>query len=206
MQRVTSDTATVENFLVSHLPSMIEQGVVFVVIGIYLLIYDPVLCLMIFIPTPFVVLSFRFFWKYMGRFFRKRWFTGSRTNSILHDIFSGIRVVKAFGMEQKESVRFHDATLAEREVQEKSDCIWSILMPILRFFICFGEFIILFYVGNHILDGRMTLGEMTQFSSYATMIYSPLRMIAMIPRHLMRFTTSATKIFEILDEEDILDD
>ena len=206
MQRVTSDTATVENFLVSHLPSMIEQGVVFVVIGIYLLIYDPILCLMIFIPTPFVVLSFRFFWKYMGRFFRKRWFTGSRTNSILHDIFSGIRVVKAFGMEQKESVRFHDATLAEREVQEKSDCIWSILMPILRFFICFGEFIILFYVGNHILDGRMTLGEMTQFSSYATMIYSPLRMIAMIPRHLMRFTTSATKIFEILDEEEDVSD
>ncbi len=206
MQRVTSDTAAVENFLVSHLPSMIEQGVVFVVVGIFLFVYDPILCFMIFVPTPFVVLSFRFFWKFMGRFFRKRWFTGSRTNSILHDIFSGIRVVKAFGMEHKESIRFHDATLAEREVQEKSDCIWSILMPILRFFICFGEFIILFYVGNRILDGRMTLGEMTQFSSYASMIYSPLRMIAMIPRHLMRFTTSATKIFEILDEDEDVSD
>ena len=206
MHRVTSDTAAVENFLVNHLPSIIEQAVVFVVIGIFLFVYDPVLCLMIFVPTPFVALSFRFFWKFMRGFFRKRWFTGSKTNSILHDIFSGIRVVKAFGMEHKESIRFHDSTLAEREIQEKSDCIWSILMPILRFFICFGEFIILFYVGNRILDGRMTLGEMTQFSSYASMIYTPLRMIAMIPRHLMRFTTSATKIFEILDEEEDVSD
>ena len=206
MHRVTSDTTAVENFLVSNLPSMIEQGVVFMVVGIFLFVYDPLLCFMIFVPTPFVVLSFRFFWRFMRGFFRKRWFTGSKTNSILHDIFSGIRVVKAFGMEHKESIRFHDATLAEREVQEKSDCIWSILMPILRFFICFGEFIILFYVGNHILDGRMTLGEMTQFSSYAGMIYGPLRMIAMIPRHLMRFTTSATKIFEILDEEEDVSD
>ncbi len=206
MHRVTSDTAAIESFLVSNLPSMIEQGMVFLVVGLFLLIYDPLLCVMIFVPTPFVVLAFLSFWRFMRGFFRKRWFTGSKTNSILHDIFSGIRVVKAFGMEHKESIRFHDATLAEREVQEKSDCIWSILMPILRFFICFGEFIILFYVGNRILDGRMTLGEMTQFSSYAGMIYGPLRMIAMIPRHLMRFTTSATKIFEILDEEEDVSD
>ena len=73
-------------------------------------------------------------------------------------------------------------------------------MPILRFLISFGEYIILFYVGNAILNGKMTLGEMAQFSSYAGMIYAPLRMIAMIPRHLMRFTTSSAKIYEILDE------
>jgi len=61
-------------------------------------------------------------------------------------------------------------------------------------------------VGNQILDGHMTLGEMTQFSSYAGMLYGPLRMFAHIPRHLMHFTTSATKIFEILDQvEDVAD-
>jgi len=65
----------------------------------------------------------------------------------------------------------------------------------------FGEFIILYYVGNEILGGNMTLGEMSLFSSYAGLIYGPLRMIAGIPRHAMRFLTSSSKIFEILDEE-----
>lgn len=74
-------------------------------------------------------------------------------------------------------------------------------MPVLRFMISFGEFIILYYVGNKILNGSMTLGEMAQFSSYTAMIYGPLRMIAQIPRHVMTFMTSSAKIFEILDEE-----
>lgn len=206
MRRVTSDTSAVENFLVNYLPSVLEQLAVFIVVGIYLFVYDPLLFLLIMLPTPFVVLSFNLFWRFMRVLFHKRWLAGSKTNSILHDIFSGIRVVKAFGMEHKESLRFDEATLEEKRMQEKTDCIWSILMPILRFFIGFGEYIILFYVGNRILGGTMTLGEMTQFSSYAGMIYGPLRMIAHIPRNLMQFTTSSAKVFEILDEtEDVSD-
>ncbi len=200
MHRVTSDTAQVENFLVNYLPSVLEQLTIFLVVGVFLLTYDPVLFLMIIVPTPIVVLSFRLFWRFMRVLFHKRWQTASKTNSILHDIFSGIRVVKSFGTEHREYERFSNSAEQEKLLQEKSDCIWSILMPILRFLISFGEYIILFYVGNAILNGKMTLGEMAQFSSYAGMIYAPLRMIAMIPRHLMRFTTSSAKIYEILDE------
>lgn len=200
MHRVTSDTAQVESFLVNYLPSVLEQLAIFLVVGVFLLIYDPVLFLMIMIPTPIVVLSFRLFWRFMRVLFHKRWQMASKTNSILHDIFSGIRVVKSFGTEHREYERFSSSAEQEKLLQEKSDCIWSVLMPILRFLISFGEYIILFYVGNAILNGKMTLGEMAQFSSYAGMIYAPLRMIAMIPRHLMRFTTSSAKIYEILDE------
>lgn len=200
MHRVTSDTSRVQNFLVSYLPRLLEQITVFAAVSIFLIIYDPLLFLLIIAPTPLVICSFRLFWKFMHVLFHKRWMAGSKTNSVLHDIFSGIRVVKSFGMEHKEGERFRLSADEERRLQEKSDCIWSILMPIIQFIICFGEFIILFYVGNQILDGNMTLGEMTQFSSYAGMLYGPLRMFAHIPRHLMHFTTSATKIFEILDE------
>ena len=202
MRRVTSDTSTVENFLVNYLPGVLEQLTVFAAVSAFLLWYDALLFLLIMIPTPFVVLSFNLFWKYMRSLFRKRWMAGSKTNTVLHDIFSGIRVVKAFGMEKRESARFEEATCLEKDMQEKTDCIWSIIMPILRFFISFGEFIILYYVGNKILKGSMTLGEMSQFSAYTAMIYGPLRMIAQIPRHVMNFATSASKVFEILDEEE----
>ncbi len=206
MRRVTDDTGTVNNFVVNYLPSVLEQLAVFVVVGVYLLLYDPVLFLLIMLPTPFVVMSFRLFWRFMHSLFRKRWLSGSRTNTILHDIFSGIRVVKAFGMEHRESARFEEATRQEKELQEKTDCLWSLIMPVLKFFISFGEFIILFYVGNKILGKEMTLGQMSQFSIYASMVYGPLRMVAHIPRHFMNFTTSAAKVFEILDEnEDVCD-
>ncbi len=206
MHRVTADINTVENFLVNYLPSMLEQIFIFIAVGVYIFVYDASLFLMVLLPTPLVVLSFRLFWKYMRKLFHKRRAAAGKTNSVLHDIFAGIRVVKAFGMEKREYDRFEKSAEVERGLQEKSDSIWSVLMPVLRFFICFGEYAILFYVGNAILDGRMTLGEMAQFSSYAGMLYSPLRAIAMIPRHIMNFAASSSKIFEILDEpEDICD-
>ena len=70
----------------------------------------------------------------------------------------------------------------------------------------FGEFILLFYAGNAILGGEMTLGEMAKFSSYAGMIYAPLQFLATFPRQAMMAATSITKVFEIIDEpEDIAD-
>ncbi len=201
MRRITTDTGQVNNFLVNYLPSVLEQLAVFVAVGIFLLLRDPMLFVLIMIPTPFVVLSFRLFRKFIHTLFMKRWQAGAVSNTTLHDIFSGIRVVKAFGMERKEGERYEKVTRDEKYLQEKTDCLWSIIMPVIKFMMCFGEFVILYYVGNKILGGEMTLGEMSQFSAYTSMIYGPLRMFAHIPRHLMNFMTSSTKIFEILDEE-----
>lgn len=201
MSRVSSDTSQVQNFLVHYLPNVLEQLILFIAVGSVILVYDYRLFILVMLPPPFVILSFNLFWKFVMRMYRRRWQCSAQSNAVLHDIFSGIRVVKAFGMEHRETERYDKAARDERDITEKADCIWSILMPILQFFMSFGEFIILYYVGNKILGGEMTLGEMTLFSSYAGLIYGPLRMIAGIPRHAMRFLTSSSKIFEILDEE-----
>lgn len=201
MNRVSSDTGQVQNFLVHYLPSLLEQLLLFVTVGGVILVYDYRLFILIMLPTPLVVLSFNFFWKFMRRLYHRRWQCSARSNAVLHDIFSGIRVVKAFGMEKRETERFDKAAAEERNMTEKADCLWSILMPILQFFMSFGEFIILYYVGSKILGGEMTLGEMSQFSAYVGMVYGPLRMVAGIPRHVMHFLTSSNKVFEILDEQ-----
>ncbi len=203
---VTGDSLQVESFLVNYLPSVLEQIAVFIAVGIFIFIYDIKLFLLIVLPTPFVLIAFMAFWRFMATLFHKRRSAAGRTNSILHDIFSGIRVVKAFGMEKKENERFSFSADNERHLQEQSDCIWSILLPLLRYLICFGEFVILFYVGNKILGGSMTLGEMAQFSSYASMLYTPLRAFAHIPRHVMLFMTASSKVFDVLDEdEEVID-
>ena len=201
MNRVSGDTSQVQNFLINYLPSLLEQLLLFLAVGIVMLVYDVRLFLLVMLPTPFVVISFRLFWGSMRKLYHRRWQCSAKTNAVLHDIFSGIRVVKAFGMESRETERFESAAAEERSVTEKADCMWSILMPFLQFFVGFGEFIILYYVGNKILGGQMTLGEMSLFSSYAGMIYGPLRTIAAIPRHTMHFLTASNKIFEILDEQ-----
>ena len=203
MRRVSHDVGQIRNFLVHFLPALIEQCILLLAIGIVFVVSDlSILFLLILIPVPLVVLGFSFFWRKAHKLFRRCWQLGSKSNSILHDIFSGIRVVKSFGMEHKETERYERSASEERDMQIKSDTMWYTLMPVLQFLMCFGEFIILFYIGNGILGGKMTLGEMSKFSMYASMIYGPLRMLSTLPRQIVAFITSTAKVFEIIDEEE----
>ena len=201
MHRITHDVATIHTFLINTLPSLIEQTILFIAIGIVFISNDlSLLLLLLLIPVPLVMFGFSFFWKKIHALFHKSWGASTKTNSILHDIFSGIRVVKSFGMEHRETERFEKAAAKERDLQIKSDALWYTIMPFMQFFMCFGEFIILFYVGNAILDGNMTIGDMSKFSLYASMIYGPLRMFSHMPRQIINFLTATNKVFEIIDE------
>lgn len=207
MRRVSHDVTQIQHFIVYYFPNLMEQALLFIAIAIVFIVSDlGVLLLLIMLPVPIVVVGFSMFWKKTHKLFRRCWQLGSKANSVLHDIFSGIRVVKSFGMEHRETERYDNAASDERDMQIKSDTLWYTLMPIMQFLMCFGEFIILFYVGNGILNGDMTIGEMSKFSMYASMIYGPLRMLSGLPRQIINFITSTAKVFEIIDEDEEISD
>ena len=207
MRRVSNDVTQIQRFLVHSFPSIAEQALLLIAISIVFLANDLwVLLLLILIPVPFVSFTFTFVWRKIHKLFHKCWQAGSKANSVLHDIFSGIRVVKAFGMEHKETLRYGDAAREERDMQLKSDTFWYLIMPVLQFLMCFGEFIILFYVGNAILNLEMSIGDMSKYSTYTSMIYGPLRMFSHLPRQVVNFLTSTNKVFEIIDESEEIGD
>ena len=201
MNRVNSDTSQIQSFITNTVPDLVQQSLILISVSVMLFIYDWRLALMILLPAPFVSLSFRLFWQFMHRLYNKSWHIGSKSNTILHDIFSGIRVVKAFGMEAREAKRFDDASKEARDINIRNERLWATVWPWLNFFMGIGEFFLLYYAGNKIIGGEMTLGQMTQFSAYVSMIYGPLRWVANLPRRLVQFMTSTAKVFEIIDEK-----
>ncbi len=206
MKRVNSDTRVIKQFLIDHLPSLVEQMLLLLAVGAYVFVVDWRVALLILIPAPFVALAFRMFWRFMRGLFQRRWQINSETNAVLHDIFSGIRVVKSYGMEKREEKRFVGMAAAERAAQLRIERFWAILMPLLRFLMGIGEYILLFYVGTQMLKGQMTAGEMAQFSAYAGMIFGPMSALMNFPRQFMHMMTSLTRVYEIMDEEiDIAD-
>lgn len=201
INRVYSDTQVVKNFIVNQLGEIIQMSVTLVAVGSILFIYDWRLALLVLCPLPFIVVINRFVMQALHKFFKLSWITSSKASSILHDTFSGIRVVKSFGMENKEINRYDNVTKLERSVSIRSESYAGSVMPVISFFIGIGEFFILAFVGNEILGGRMTFGDMAQFSSYVGIIYGPLRWISRLPNIISRTGTSLVKIFDILDEK-----
>ena len=204
MQRVNSDTRQIKMFLINQLPNLIEQILLLLGIGIYVIVLaggNWIIPLLILVPAPFVALAFRLFWRFMRQLFQRRWQIHSEANAVLHDIFSGIRVVKAYGMEKREEERFVTMAARERDAQLRIEKIWAFLMPMLHTLMGVGEYALLFYVGSRMLDGSMSAGEMAQFSAYAGMLFGPMSTLMNFPRQFMQMMTSLTRVYEIMDEE-----
>ena len=206
IHRISNDTNQISNFVTSHLPTIIEQVLTFTAVVTALLFYSPKLTLFILIPVPFVIVLHRLIHRYTHSLYHRQWFVNSEANTVLHDIFKGIRVVKVFGTEKREAEKYDKAIKDTAVISEKNEVIWNVLTPISSFAFGIGSYIITYFVGTQILKGNMSFGDMTMISAYASFIYGPLRWASRLPRIILRAFTSVTKVFEIIDEPSDVED
>ena len=132
--------------------------------------------------------------------YRRQWRLTDQVNSLLQDILSGIRVVKAFGGEQREIERFSAQTKKFADLASKNERTFNTLYPSLGFIMGLGNFLILLYGGHLVFGRQLTLGELTLFSTYAGKIYQPLRHLVSIPRWFHQAMVSSERVFEIMDQ------
>ncbi len=200
MKRVSGDTATVRRMLVNILPNLLEQSFLLLAVTVLLITVDVKLALLILLPAPVILFAFQCFRRFMRRLSRRIRNLNAGANAVLHDVFSGIRVVKSYGMEKREEERFVGMAAVERDVHMRQEKIWAILMPLLHLLMSIGEFLLLYYIGNKMLVGTMSAGEMSQVSSYSGMIYGPIATLLSTPRAMLNALTALSAVFELLDE------
>lgn len=202
IQRVSGDCDNISRFLSHSVAQIIESAILVIAAGALMVAINPLLALIIIIPAPVVVMVFRKVMHFTHRLYHNQWKLDSESGTRLYDVFQGIRVVKVFGMEDSEIKKYNTVIKKLAVVSEKNEVIWSLVMPYANYLLSVGNFVMLLFVGSRILDGQMTLGDMTLFSSLVGMLYGALQSITQMPRMLQRMTTSSAKIFEILDEEE----
>lgn len=200
MNRVTKDTEKVKNFITDRGVYAFQQVIMLVVITVILCLTNVKLTLLVFVPVPFVFLFFFFFRRNMRVRYDRQWRCDSRSNSILHDIVKGIRVVKTFGNEKREIDKYSRASLKLAKVAASNEHLWALTFPYIGFLMGTGEFLVLFFGGRMVLKGEMTVGQLLQFSLFLQYIYGPLNWFSSLPRWFSEAMTSLIKIFEILDE------
>ena len=201
MSRINDDVNVVQNFITHLLPAYIAQAFSFVMALALLLWISPQMCLFIFIPLPFAILFIFKFWGHMRKRNIRAWIYDRSTHRLLQDVFNGIRVVKAYGNEEKAICDFEKRTERAARQNESNAKLFDTLFPILGFVVHFGSYLIMMFGNLWLYQGRLDLGTLNQFNSYSAIIYEPLMQITSIPRNISAFITSLSKVLEILEEE-----
>ncbi|MBE6558406.1 MAG: ABC transporter ATP-binding protein [Ruminococcaceae bacterium] len=205
MGRINNDVNVVQNFITNLLPSYFAQVLSFVLGLVLILTMDAsmgtYMSAFIFIPIPFVILCIYLFRHMMSRMNIKAWNKGQRTNRMLQDVLSGIRVVKSYGKEETAVAEFRECTNAQAHQNEKNAKTFDTVFPLLGFALRSGSYLIMWFGNVMLFQGRLDVGTLNQFNTYTSIIYSPLMQITQIPRNISAFMTSFGKIMEILEEE-----
>jgi subfamily B ATP-binding cassette protein MsbA len=123
----------------------------------------------------------------------------AEVNTILQETVSGIRVVKAFGMEEYENRRFREAS---SQVFRAFMRIWrveSLTSPVLEVLGGIG-IIIAFGVGGHLVSIKsLTPGAFMAFLGALASLYQPVKRIGQINNVVQRGLAGMARVFELLD-------
>ena len=201
LNRVSKDTRNIQQFINFWLTDSVAQGLFLVGVAAILLLREWRLAVLVLAPMPVVVLLAGGVWGHIRFLFRRQERLFDKVDTLLQDILSGIRVVKAFGRERAEVGRFRARSRELRDVMRANERTWANLMPLWSFVMRAGEFLVFAVGGYLVLGERMKLGELVQFVQYAMLLYGPLIWIAGLPRRFAESMTAAERIFEVIDEQ-----
>ena len=127
-------------------------------------------------------------------------------SSLIEETVGGIRVVKAFGMEDYERGRFRDLIGGFMKHQMRVFRVNAMSFPIMELVAGFGIAGVLFYGGLRVAAGEATAGTLMSFLAAVIMLYEPVKRLSGANNQIQQGLAAAERIFDILDEKIIVSD
>ncbi len=122
--------------------------------------------------------------------------------SILQEVISGIRVVKAFTMEKMELVRFSKQTQKYFSSMRKLELAGKVIGPMNEVFGISGMVVVLWFGGREVLSGKgLAADEFMLFVFALYSIMSPIKNLSKVNAGIQEGVAAAKRVFEVLDQK-----
>lgn len=137
---------------------------------------------------------------YFIKVFRKY----DRLNQTVQENINGVRVVKSFVREEKETEKFKEATADIKKLFMKAEKITALNSPIMQIAIYTSLLLVYWFGAKFVVAGDMTAGQLTSFITYMMQILGSLMMISMIFVMIVVSEASVERVAEVLNEKSTL--
>ncbi len=199
MSRVLYDVDYFQGFVTQVAQGFLLNVMLVLGIGGMLFYMNWQLALLVLLPVPFVVVGTTFFWRHIYPRYYKVWDSQSKTAQLLSGLLAGIRLVKAFGQEEREQKRFSTAAAYLQDSRRSLETSVATFNPIMGFVFGLGGLIIWYAGGSQVLKDHITLGTLMAFIGYLGMFYGPISALSMFSNWVTGFLSAGQRVFEVLD-------
>ena len=199
MARVGSESDRICLFLSLHLLDFATDVLMIAMTTAILISIDPWLALVTLLPLPLIVWMIHSVRQKLSTGFEKVDRVWSQVSNILADTIPGIRVVKAFAQEKRESARFRQVNQHNLAVNDRINRIWSLFSPSVTLLTEVGLLVVWAFGIWQVTHNRISVGVLTAFLAYISRFYTRLDSMSRIVSVTQKTASGAKRIFDILD-------
>jgi subfamily B ATP-binding cassette protein MsbA len=199
LSRVNNDVSLVQRAVSETVGDLARESLVLLGCAALLFYYDAKLALVCMTAAPLVVYPLVRFGKRVRTVTRWSQEAQEHMSHVAGEAFTGHRIVKAFGAEQREAARFVEASASLFKTNLKVTRVLALLPPLMEFLGGVAIAGALWYGSREIQAGRLTPGEFTSFVAALLLMYTPIKKLSRVNATLQQAAAASERIFEVLD-------
>ncbi|NLT49715.1 MAG: ABC transporter ATP-binding protein [Ignavibacteria bacterium] len=201
MAHATNDISAVRMFIGPAIMYSIDTGTKFIIIIIIMLSINPLLTVYSLLPLPFLSYAIYRISKKIHKMYTQIQEKFSELTTRAQESFAGIRVIKSYVRSNSE---IKDFTILSNEYLNKNMNkvrIQALFHPVLFFITGISGIVVIWLGGGMIINGEMTIGEISAFIAYLGMLIWPVIAFGWVANIIQQADASMRRLKNILDEE-----
>jgi ATP-binding cassette, subfamily B, bacterial MsbA len=198
MSRITNDVGLLQRAVSETIGDLARETLSLVFFTGILVYYDARLALVCFTGAPIILYPLVRLGQRVRRTSRRSQEALEQLSHVSAEAFSGHRIVKAFGAEEREATKFHQASHRFYRTSMRVTSVLSLLPPLMELVGGVALVLALWYGSREIAAARLTTGEFVAFITTLFLMYGPARKLSRVNADLQQAAAAAERVFEVL--------
>ncbi|WP_026567337.1 ABC transporter ATP-binding protein [Bacillus sp. UNC41MFS5] len=200
LSRAVNDVDNISTTLQQSLTQLITSVVTIIGVIIMMLSISPLMTLIVILTLPLSGVAIAKIAKKSQQYFKGQQKSLGQLNGHVEEMYTGHKVVKVFGHEQKSIETFEGINETLYQSAWKAQFVSGLIMPLMGFINNIGYVLVSVVGGILVTKKAIEIGDIQAFIQYARQFSQPIAQTASIANVIQSTIASAERVFEILDE------
>ena len=197
--RTINDIESVNDIFSDGLIPIISDLLSIISILLFMFFVDWRLSLISLAPFPILIIATYFFKETVNKSFIKVRNAVAALNAFVQEHITGMSVVQAFAVEDKEFKKFKEINKQHRNANIKAILAYSVFFPVVEIVLAFSTGLLVWWGANNAFNA----GVIIAFIMYLNLLFRPLRVIADKFNVLQMGMVASERVFKVLENTDV---
>ncbi len=197
--RTINDIESVNDIFSDGLIPIVSDLLSIISILLFMFFVDWRLTLISLAPFPILIVATYFFKETVNKSFIKVRNAVAALNAFVQEHLTGMGVVQAFAVEEKEFKKFKEINKQHRNANIKAILAYSVFFPVVEIVLAFSTGLLVWWGANNAFNA----GVIIAFIMYLNLLFRPLRVIADKFNVLQMGMVASERVFKVLENPDV---